>query len=89
MLPALQCLHAASFGATHLGALNYLTRAVSPSLAARAQGTLSIALGVVMAASMAVSGVLFARFDAGAYAAMALLALAGGACALYAHRRAY
>lgn len=86
-LPFLQCLHAASFGCTHLGALNYLTGTVSPSLTARAQGTLSIALGLAMAASMALSGVLFAAYEGIAYAAMAVLALAGAAFAFAAHRR--
>jgi MFS transporter, PPP family, 3-phenylpropionic acid transporter len=85
-LPLLQLLHALSFGTTHLGALIFLTRAVPPALGARAQGTLSVALGIAMAASMSLSGWLYAAYGTAAYAAMALMALAGGACALGANR---
>ncbi len=85
-LPLLQCLHALSFCATHLGALAFVSRAAPPGLAATAQGYLSIALGAVMAASMGMSGLLYASFGSSAYAAMALSALAGGVCAFLAHR---
>ena len=38
LLPALQILHAASFGAAHLGMMGFLARAVPRELAATAQG---------------------------------------------------
>jgi PPP family 3-phenylpropionic acid transporter len=85
-LAALQLLHALSFGATHLGALMVLARFAPPGQAATAQGYLAIALGLVMAASMAISGVLYESFGSRAYMAMALMAIAGGACGLVAHR---
>ncbi|HZL30431.1 MAG TPA: MFS transporter [Pseudolabrys sp.] len=85
-LPFLQLLHAASFGATHLGALTFLTRHAPPGQAATAQGYLAIALGAVMAAATGLSGVLYGAFGVKAYAAMALVAVAGGACAAVAHR---
>ena len=85
-LPALQCMHALSFCAAHLGALGFVSRAAPPGMAATAQGYLSIAMGAVMAASMGLSGVLYANFGSRAYAAMALSALAGGVCAFAAHR---
>ena len=86
VLPALQCLHALSFGATHLGALGFVARAAPVDLGATAQGYLGVALGLVMAASMGLSGALYGRYGGIAYAAMALLALAGAVCALAAHR---
>jgi PPP family 3-phenylpropionic acid transporter len=85
-LPFLQLLHAASFGATHLGALTFIARHAPAGQAARAQGWLAIALGLAMAASMAVSGWLYAKFGVTAYGAMALAAVVGGGCAAVAHR---
>ena len=86
LLPPLQCLHALSFGATHLGALGFMARAAPAELGATAQGYLAVALGLVMAAAMGISGVLFARWGGLAYGAMALTAAAGGVFALATHR---
>ncbi len=86
LLPALQCLHALSFGATHLGAMGFFARSAPPGLAATAQGYLAVALAVAMAALMTLSGLLYARYGALAYAAMALAAAAGGCLALVARR---
>ena len=85
-LPWLQMLHALSFGATHLGALGFVARHAAEGQAATAQGYLAIATGVVMAAAMGVSGVLYEAFASLAYAAMALASVAGGACAVVAYR---
>jgi PPP family 3-phenylpropionic acid transporter len=82
LLPALQCLHALSFGATHLGALGFIARAAPPALAASAQGYLAVAQGLVMAAAMGLAGVLYARYGGLAYGAMALIAGVGGLVAL-------
>jgi PPP family 3-phenylpropionic acid transporter len=82
MLPALQCLHALSFGATHLGALNFVVRAAPLGVAATAQGYLAVALGLVMAVAMGFSGVLYGRYGGLAYGAMAITAAAGAFCAL-------
>jgi PPP family 3-phenylpropionic acid transporter len=87
-LPPLQCLHALSFGASHLGALGFIARTIPPKLGATAQGYLAVALGLVMAASMALAGVLYAHWGSLAYWAMAVLAAAGGVCALAARRLA-
>jgi len=86
ILPWLQLLHALSFGATHLGALMYLAHHAPPDQAATAQGYLAITAGLAMAAAMGISGVLYEDFGSRAYAAMALVAVAGGACGLVAHR---
>ena len=88
LLPPLQCLHALSFGASHLGALGFIARTIPPKLGATAQGYLAVALGLAMAASMALAGVLYARWGSLAYGAMAALAVAGGVCALAARRLA-
>jgi PPP family 3-phenylpropionic acid transporter len=88
LLPALQCLHALSFGATHLGALGFVARAAPAQFGATAQGYLAVALGLVMAAAMGVSGVLYASSVGLAYGAMALAAALGAAFAIAAHRLA-
>jgi MFS transporter, PPP family, 3-phenylpropionic acid transporter len=86
LLPVLQCLHALSFGATHLGALALVARMAPPGLGATAQGYFSVAHGMTMAVATALAGVLYGRFGSSAYAAMAVLAIAGGLCALAAKR---
>jgi PPP family 3-phenylpropionic acid transporter len=86
LLPALQCLHALSFGATHLGTLGFVVRAAPPGLGATAQGYLAVVLGLAMAVAMGLSGVLYGRYGGLAYGAMAVAAAAGGLLALAAHR---
>src|SRR5262245_17781548 len=70
-LPALQCLHALSFGATHLGAMAFFARAVPKELAATAQGTTATASGIVNAAAIALSGLVYAASGSLAYLVMA------------------
>jgi len=86
LLPFLQILHGLSFGATHLGALTYVARHAGEGQAATAQGHLAIALSAVMAAASAMSGPLYARYGVASYAAMALMAVAGGVAARIASR---
>ena len=86
LLPFLQCLHALSFGATHLGMLAFIGRAAPSGLAATAQGYFAVSTGVAMAAATGLSGLLYGRFGGSAYGAMALIAAAGVAAALVAHR---
>jgi len=88
VLPVLQVLHALSFGATHLGALTYIARNAPAGQGATAQGYLSIAAGTAMAGAIALSGWLYDAFGSGAYAAMALLAIAGCVCVLVVRRPA-
>jgi hypothetical protein len=57
-------------------------------LAASAQGYFAVALGLVMAAALGVSGVIYARWGNFAYGAMALTAAAGAVFAVGAHRLA-
>lgn len=88
LLPALQMLHAFSFGMTYLGALFFTSRHAPPGQAATAQGYLAISLGVTMAAAMALSGWLYGLFGTKAYAAMALAAIVGCAYGAVADRAA-
>ncbi len=85
LLP-LQCLHAASFGAAHLGAIGYLARWAPPGLAATAQGLLGTVSGLVMASATGLSGWLYASVGGLAYLAMTAMALAGFCFALLLHR---
>ncbi len=86
LLPLLQLLHAASFGATHLGTLGFLAAKAPPGQGATAQGHIAIAVGTTMAGATALSGVLYGAFGSLAYAAMALAAIAGGVAAYVANR---
>ena len=85
-LPWLQLLHALSFGATHLGALGFVARQAPAGRGASAQGYLAIAQGAAMACATGLSGWLYGAFGGRAYAAMALAAIAGGACGYVALR---
>ena len=87
MLPALQLLHAASFGAAHLGMMGFLARAVPRELAATAQGFAATWSGIVNASATFVSGFVYAATGSLAYLVMAAMALIGLASALYAGRR--
>jgi len=86
-LPLLQILHAASFGAAHLGAMGFLARAVPRELAATAQGLVATVSGIVTASATAISGLLYAASGSLAYLVMAAMALIGLMSALYAGRQ--
>jgi len=85
-LPLLQLLHAASFGATHLGTMGYLARAVPRQFAATAQGAVATVSGIVMASATGLSGWLYGATGSLAYLVMAAMALAGLGCAIAAGR---
>jgi PPP family 3-phenylpropionic acid transporter len=78
-----QTLHALTFGCTHLAAMRFIMREVPPEAGSTAQSLyFSLAGGGAAAIAMAAAGVLYADWGAGAYYAMASVALAGGAVAL-------
>jgi PPP family 3-phenylpropionic acid transporter len=85
VLPLLQILHGLSFGATHIGALAYISRTIPDNRAASAQGYFSVTLGLAMAGMTSLSGWLYANYGNSAYAAMALAAAAGCVCGAVAH----
>jgi PPP family 3-phenylpropionic acid transporter len=82
LLPFLQCLHALSFGATHLGAMEVLAQLAHRHGGATAQGDFAAVQGGSMAAAMGVSGVLVAALGSAAYFAMAAIAAVGAAIVL-------
>jgi PPP family 3-phenylpropionic acid transporter len=85
-LPLLQLLHAASFGATHLGVMGFLARTVPRELAATAQGFIATLSGIVMASATGGAGLLYAATGSLAYLMMASMALIGLISALLAGR---
>jgi PPP family 3-phenylpropionic acid transporter len=86
LLFPLQLLHALSFGATHLGTMMFLSQNAPEGNRAAAQGDVSTASSLAMAAASALAGVLYGASGAAAYLAMAALAGAGGGCVLLAAR---
>jgi PPP family 3-phenylpropionic acid transporter len=65
----LQCLHAFTFGASHLGAIAFITRAVPDRYAAAAQGAGgAMAAGAVMAGQMALAAWLYPSLGGATYA---------------------
>ena len=84
-IAALQLLHALTFGASHLGAMHFLSRAVPPSAAAGAQSLYAaLSSGLGSGLVMGIAGALYSAFGGGAYSFMAALSAAGlvGAVAL-------
>jgi PPP family 3-phenylpropionic acid transporter len=86
LLSLIQLLHAISFGATHLGTMQFLSKAALPGGRAAAQGDVATANSVMMALASALSGVLYGMGGSLAYAAMALFATTGAVCALAARK---
>lgn len=77
-LALLQLLHALTFGAAHLAAMSLLSRSLPPSLAASGQSLYAAMVGgLAPGILMGVSGLLYMRWDAGGFAAMAALAFFG------------
>ena len=84
-IAAVQLLHAFTFGASHLGAMHFLSRAVPPSAAASAQSLYAaLSSGLGSGVVMMIAGALYSAFGGGAYYFMAVLSAAGlvGAVAL-------
>lgn len=78
-----QLLHAGTIAAVHLGAMYYLSRTIPPRHAATGQAFYSAAVGGVgFGLVMLASGVLYGRFGADAYFAMAVLSALGTALAV-------
>lgn len=82
VLAAEQLLHAATFGATHLGAMHFIVRAAPPGTSARAQAMYSsVAMGATLGLAMLASGRLYEAFGSGAFLASAALAAIGSGAA--------
>ncbi len=88
LLFLLQLLHGLTFGATYLGAMNFMARAFPPQLAATAQGIYaSFSAGIAMGSAYLAAGPLYRTFGASAYLSMAALSLVALALTLALLRR--
>lgn len=77
-LVALQVLHGLTYGATHIGAVHYISASVPPALAGTAQALYaSMTAGIAMGLATLLAGQLYVASGALAYLAMAGLSLAG------------
>lgn len=78
----LQIIHAASFGATHLGAIYFIHRRYASGLGGTAQGLYSaVAGGVFMTGMLSICGGVYERFGAGSFALMGIISVFGCICA--------
>ncbi len=83
LLVPLQLLHALTYGATHLGAILFVARAVPDHVSGTVQALYAtFASGVAMGVATWASGPLYKTYAGGAYAAMVLLAVASLLAAL-------
>lgn len=83
LLIPLQVLHTLTYGASHLGAMHFISRAVPEGAQGTAQALYAtVASGVLMGVATLVSGWLYARAGVHAYGAMAALAALGLAGAI-------
>jgi PPP family 3-phenylpropionic acid transporter len=83
LLVPLQLLHALTFGATHIGAIHFIGRAVPEMQAGTAQALYaSVTGGIAMGATMLIAGPLYAVYAGRAYWAMAVVAAVALAASL-------
>ena len=88
MVAALQLLHAASFGMTHLGTIYFVRRFMDADYAGTAQGVIgAVSGGVIMTGAIALAGWAYGSYAALAYVSMAMMCLAALALGLVLKRR--
>jgi MFS transporter, PPP family, 3-phenylpropionic acid transporter len=86
-LLALQTLHGLTFGAGHLGAMAFLSRAIPAERSATGQSLYYALVGGVVAGCMfPLAGELYARLAADAFLVMSALSAAGFVCAIWLSR---
>ena len=73
MVFLLQILHAASFAASHLGIMFFLSEYVEDHLSGTAQGLYTMLSGLFMAAGTMIAGSLFAQWHGDAFYLMMVL----------------
>jgi PPP family 3-phenylpropionic acid transporter len=82
-LALLQILHALTFGAAHLAAMQYIARAIPVDRSATAQALYgALATGMCTALAMMLAGAAYDRLGTGAYLTMAAMGLVGAGLAL-------
>ncbi len=87
-LIVLQCLHALTFGATHIGTVHFIAQNIPAERAGTAQALqASVTAGIAMGGATLLAGQLYGPLGAKAYLAMAVLGAVGLAAALLAKRR--
>lgn len=80
----MQILHAANFGAMHLGSMLFIARAIPPGHANMAQSLYSgITVGAIMGGSMLLAGALYRGDPSTAYFAAAAMSVLGAGAALW------
>jgi PPP family 3-phenylpropionic acid transporter len=78
LLFPIQLLHALTYGATHVGAIHFISRAVPEAASGTAQALYAtVAAGLLMGGATLLSGSLYAAFGGSAYFAMAVLSAVG------------
>ncbi|MDO9460835.1 MAG: 3-phenylpropionate MFS transporter [Alphaproteobacteria bacterium] len=78
LLIPLQCMHAFTYGATHLAAMHFITRAAPAHLAVTAQGVYAaISTGIVIGGVTYASGFAYSAFGSLAFLGMAALCALG------------
>ena len=88
VLVVTQILHAATYGATHLGTMHFIARAVPRRLQATAQGIYSaLAAGILMSGLVACSGLVYQQLAGLAYLVMAAIAAISLCFAVYLRMR--
>ncbi|HRN84419.1 MAG TPA: MFS transporter [Hyphomicrobium sp.] len=88
VLVPLQLLHALTYGASHLAAMHFISRAVPEGSQGTAQALYAtMAMGILIGGATLASGRLYAEIGAEAYFAMAALAAVGLAAALFVRAR--
>lgn len=86
-LVPLQVLHGLTYGASHLGAIHFISRAVPDAAGGTAQALYAtLAAGVFQGAATLLSGALYAHFGGLTYLAMAVLAAVGLAAVIVLQR---
>jgi len=86
VLAVMQTLHALSFGATHLGTMDLLSRRIPEHSLASAQGALSASGAIVSATASVLAGSLFGAYGQSIYYGAAVMAGVGGLIMLLARR---
>lgn len=87
-LAPLQMLHALTYGASHLAAMHFISRAVPEGSQGTAQALYAtMAMGLLIGGATLISGRLYAQIGAEAYVAMAMLGAVGFAAAMFVRAR--
>lgn len=83
-LVPLQILHGFTYGASHIGAIHFIGRAVPMRAAGSAQALYAtVAAGVAMGVATLLAGALYGRFGSASYGAMAAIAMVALAAAVH------